>query len=88
VLDLDVPGDPLQRVLDHDRETNGLYAESLLAYLDSFGDTASAAKSLSIHDNTLRYRIRRLQELFDLDLEDPDTRLVTWLQLRLAALRK
>jgi len=88
VLDLDLPGDPLQGIFDHDRENNGQYAESLLAYLDAFGDTASAAKALNIHDNTLRYRIRRLQELFDLDLEDADTRLVTWLQLRLGAIRE
>lgn len=88
LLDLDLPGDPLEGILDHDRENNGQYAESLLAYLDAFGDTASAAKSLNIHDNTLRYRIRRLQELFDLDLDDTDTRLVTWLQLRLAAIRE
>ena len=86
VLDLDLPGNPLQQILDYDRETNGLYAESLLAYLDAFGDTASAAKALSVHGNTLRYRIRRLQELFDLDLDDPDIRLVTWLQLRLSAM--
>ena len=37
-----------------------------------------------MHENTLRYRIRRIEELFDLDLADPDVRLVAWLQLRLA----
>lgn len=83
VLDLSLPGDPLAAILEHDRERRTTYAESLLAYLDAFGDTASAAKELSIHENTLRYRIRRLPELFDLDLSDPDVRLVAWLQLRL-----
>lgn len=84
VLNFDIPGDPLQAVLDHDRERNTAYAESILAYLEAFGDTAHAAQILCIHENTLRYRIRRLQELFDLDLEDPDLRLVAWLQLRLS----
>jgi DNA-binding PucR family transcriptional regulator len=84
LLDLDLPGDPLAAVLEHDRERNTNYAESLLAYLDAFGDTAGAAKALCVHENTLRYRIRRLQEVFDLDLNDPDVRLVAWLQLRLA----
>jgi DNA-binding PucR family transcriptional regulator len=82
-LELDLPGDPLTRVLEHDAARGTTYAESLLGYLDAFGDTASAAARLNVHENTLRYRIRRLQELFALDLEDPDTRLVMWLRLRL-----
>lgn len=83
VLDLSLPGDPLVAIMEHDRDRNTTYVESLLAYLDAFGDTVSAAKALSIHENTLRYRIRRLQELFELDLGNPDVRLVAWLQLRL-----
>lgn len=83
-LNLALPGDPLEAIREHDRDRNTTYAESLLAYLDAFGDTSRGAKTLSIHENTLRYRIRRLQELFDLDLDDPDVRLVAWLQLRLA----
>ena len=83
-LDLGLPGDPLAVVLEHDQEKNTTYAESLLTYLEAFGDTARAAKALNVHENTLRYRIRRLEELFDLDLDDPDERLVAWLQLRLA----
>ncbi len=82
-LNLSLPGDPLEAIRDHDRERNTTYAESLLAYLDAFGDTSKGAKTLSIHENTLRYRIRRLEELFDLDLDDPEVRLVAWLQLRL-----
>ncbi len=83
-LDLSLPGDPLAAVIEHDADKNTTYAESLLAYLDAFGDTTKAAKALNVHENTLRYRIRRLEELFDLDLDDPDVRLVAWLQLRLA----
>ncbi len=86
VLELGLEGDPLRALLDHDRDKNSTYAETLLAYLDAFADTASAARTLSIHENTLRYRIRRLQQLFGLDLDDPDARLVTWLRLRLAQL--
>jgi hypothetical protein len=86
VLDLGLEDDPLRRLLENDRERGTTYGESLLAYLDAFGDTTSAARALNIHENTLRYRIRRLQQLFPVDLDDPDVRLVTWLQLRLADL--
>ena len=36
-----------------------------------------------MHPNTFRYRLRRLAELFDLDLDDADERIVLELQLRL-----
>lgn len=80
---LSLPADPLQEVLDYDQRHATTYAESLLAYFDAFGEAAKAAAVLSIHENTLRYRIKRTQELFGLDLNDAETRLVTWLRLRL-----
>lgn len=52
-------------------------------WLDCQGDVGAAATRLQVHANTLRYRLRRAQERFGLDLEDPDVRLSMWLQLRL-----
>ncbi|MFI0421066.1 PucR family transcriptional regulator [Spongiactinospora sp. 9N601] len=75
--------EPVRRMLEHDALHSTTHAASLLAYLDAFGEAAKAAAELSVHENTLRYRVRRLQELFDLDLADPTDRLVAWLQLRL-----
>lgn len=83
---LDLPSDPLQEVLEYDQRHATTYAESLLAYFDAFGEAAKAAAALSIHENTMRYRIKRTQELFGLDLNDAETRLVTWLRLRLRRL--
>jgi PucR C-terminal helix-turn-helix domain/GGDEF-like domain len=75
--------DPVRRMVDYDTEHETSHAETLLAYLNAFGDAGKAASVLFVHENTLRYRIRRLQEMFDVDLADPTERLVTWLQLRL-----
>jgi hypothetical protein len=74
---------PVQQIIDHDQQHSTTYATTLLAYLDVFGEAARAAAAVSVHENTLRYRIRRVQEMFGLDLSDAETRLVTWLQLRL-----
>lgn len=58
-------------------------AETVLAYLNAFGDVRAAAAELHVHPNTLRYRIRRAEDLTGLDLSRPDQRLLAMLQLRL-----
>lgn len=68
------------RTLDDAKATS--YFETLRAYLDHRGDVTTAAAKLSVHPNTLRYRLRRIVEISGLDLDDPDERLVTDLQLR------
>jgi hypothetical protein len=74
---------PVRRMIEYDAAHETTHATTLLAYLEAFGEAAKAAATLSVHENTLRYRIRRLQELFEVDLSDPADRLVIWLQLRL-----
>ena len=76
----------LVAMLDSDeRRGSPFYVPSLKAYLDAREDMAVAAEVIGISSNTLRYRLRRLQEEFSLDLDDPESRLVLWLQLRLSA---
>lgn len=77
---------PVRAIRAHDQQHGTEYAESLLTYLSSFGDAVRAAEKLSIHENTMRYRIRRIEAMFDLSLEDGDQILATWLQLRLLQL--
>ena len=59
-----------------------MLAETLRAYLDSFGDVAVAAHWLQVHPNTVRYRVRRIEKLLSTSLTDPDVRLVFSLGLR------
>ncbi|MGH3051092.1 MAG: PucR family transcriptional regulator, partial [Gaiellaceae bacterium] len=73
----------LGALLEHDAERGTQYALTLRAYLDAMGDVVPAAAAISVHPNTFRYRIRRLVELFDLDLKNAEERLVLELQLRL-----
>ncbi|WP_377268896.1 PucR family transcriptional regulator [Peterkaempfera sp. SMS 1(5)a] len=74
----------LTALTDRDARHGTRLAESVLAYLDAFGDVRSAAERLHIHPNTLRYRVRRAEELTGLDLAHPEQRLLAMLQLRLA----
>ena len=73
----------LTAVLEHDAERGTQYALTLRAYLDGMGDVVAAAKKISVHPNTFRYRLRRLVELFDIDVKNADERLVLELQFRL-----
>jgi DNA-binding PucR family transcriptional regulator len=57
-------------------------AQTLRAYLDSFGDVAAAAQQLHVHPNTVRYRARRIETLLSTSLADPDVRLLLSLGLR------
>ena len=75
----------LEALLAYDVEHGTPYAQSVRAYLAANADVPLAAESVSVHANTFRYRMRRVRELFGLDLDDPDVRLVVWLQLRTRA---
>ncbi|WP_427128916.1 PucR family transcriptional regulator [Pseudarthrobacter sp. S9] len=69
-------------ILEFDRRSNTEYGKTLLTYLDCARDSAAASAKLSLHQNTLRYRLRRAGDLFDLDLGNPDDTLALWLSLR------
>jgi DNA-binding PucR family transcriptional regulator len=64
------------------RVQDPVLAETLRAYLDSFGDIAAAAQWLQVHPNTVRYRVRRIEKLLSTSLTDPEVRLLFSLGLR------
>ncbi len=72
----------IKELVDYDKSHDGALVPSLRAVLLNAGDINAAAQSLHIHVNTLRYRIRRIRELTDLDLRDPSTRFLTELNVR------
>lgn len=55
-------------------------------YLDTAGDAKRTVAQLHIHRATLYYRLRRIEELTDLDLSRGDDRLAAHLSLKLARL--
>lgn len=78
----DEPSGALARLVDYDRRHHSSLVETLRAWLDHFGDAVAAADSLFVHQNTFRYRLRRVAEVGELDLTDPDQRFAVMLQLR------
>ena len=49
-------------------------AETMLAWLENWGNAIAAARSLHVHPQTVRYRLRQINDLFPGDLQDPDSR--------------
>jgi sugar diacid utilization regulator len=72
----------IKQLVDYDQSHGGALLATLQAFLLNAGDINSAAETLHVHVNTLRYRIRRIRELTDLDLRDPSTRFLTELNVR------
>jgi DNA-binding PucR family transcriptional regulator len=73
-------------LVDYDRRHGTDLVGSVVAWLDAMGDVRAAARRLTVHPNTLRYRVRRAAAIGGLQLGDPRARLMHHLQL-LAALR-
>ncbi len=57
-------------------------AETLLAWLQNAGNAKEVARRLHIHPQTVRYRVRQLDELFGEVLHDPDIRFGLEIALR------
>lgn len=74
--------EPLSLIAGQDQNHGTQYLASLRTWIAKHYDVSQAAAALSLHPNTLRYRLRRIGEL--VDLEDPDIRLVLALQLRIS----
>ncbi|MEU7221515.1 helix-turn-helix domain-containing protein [Nocardia iowensis] len=76
--------DPRLRALsDYDLKHSASLRESVDIYLREHGDVRNAATALQVHPNTLRYRIRRVEDILRIDLTDPADRLLLEIQLAL-----
>jgi hypothetical protein len=70
-----------RQILEHDAGQGTSYGSFLLGHLRARMDVGRTAARLGLHPNTVRYRLRRASQLFDLDLADPEQVLPLWLAL-------
>ena len=71
--------DPIERT---EGEYGGELLRSLEAYIEHNGNWERAARELYCHRHTLRYRIRKIEELTGRDLSRATDRIELWLALR------
>lgn len=70
-------------LVEHDERKQSDLIRTLTGFFDANGNLAQAAKDLDVHRNTLVYRLDRISELTDLDLNDADNRLILHLSLKI-----
>ncbi|KFF99232.1 PucR family transcriptional regulator [Streptomyces scabiei] len=75
----------LRPLREHDATGRGDLVASLRAWLSRHGQWDAAAADLGVHRHTLRYRMRRVEEIVGRSLDDPDARMELWLALKATA---
>lgn len=70
-------------LLEHDARKQSDLIRTLEGFFQANGNLAKAAENLDVHRNTLVYRLERIAELTELDLDDADNRLILHLALKI-----
>jgi len=78
----------LERLKEYDRNNHTELLETLETFLDAAGKANVAASRLHIHINTLGYRLRRIEEIMQVDLENMNQRTALYLELKMDKLNR
>ncbi|MBE2196480.1 MAG: helix-turn-helix domain-containing protein [Anaerolinea sp.] len=70
-------------LLKYDEKQRADLLQTLEAFFECHGNHNQTAAMLSVHRNTLFYRMNRIQEITGLDLDQPDVRLAVHLSLKI-----
>lgn len=79
----DLYKETLGTLLDYDRENNAELLKTLGAFFNANGSPKEAAERLSVHRNTVLYRLDRVRDITGYDLEDANLRLRLQLALHI-----
>jgi DNA-binding PucR family transcriptional regulator len=72
----------LSKLRKYDREHNGELMQTLEVYLNQNSNIKATADLLHVHINTLTYRLKRIAEIVDLDLDSMDQKVTLYLDLK------
>lgn len=72
---------PVAALRRHDQANGTEYVATLRAWLEAQGDPVEAGEHLGVHENTVRYRLRKMTEITPLALDDAKKRLAMMIEL-------
>ncbi|TYR80229.1 PucR family transcriptional regulator [Priestia megaterium] len=73
----------LNKLMEYDVRHNSNLVETLEVFLDSDNNINEAAKVLNVHMNTLSYRLKRIAEIGNINLKDPNQKMTLYLDIKL-----
>lgn len=73
----------LQRLLEYDQQADKELVKTLSAFLECNGNLTETSDRLFIHRNTLKYRLERIRDITQIDLDDSENRLMLHLGLKM-----
>jgi hypothetical protein len=76
------PSGAYARILEYDRLKQSFMVQTLRTWLEAGGDINAASAAAHVHQNTFRYRLKRLTEIGGFRIDDPEARFSLELQLR------
>ena len=72
----------LGRLQEYDEQNSSDLVRSLSSFLEANGHWGDAADKLYVHRHTLRYRMKRVEEITGRDLDQSQDRMEFWLALK------
>jgi DNA-binding PucR family transcriptional regulator len=83
------PGRELtSELLEPLRSSPGELEKAVRAYVEAGGNLNQAARDLSVHRNTMLYKLERASKALDWDLREPEAQFAVWLALKLDVLAR
>lgn len=77
----------LERLAQYDRKHNSNLLHTLEIYLNHNCNMQAAADALHIHVNTLSYRLKRIAEFGEMDLDNMDVKMTCYMDLKMSVLK-
>jgi purine catabolism regulator len=75
--------EPLQRLIEYNQQTDKELVKTIAAFLECNGNLTETSNKLYIHRNTLKYRLERIRDITQIDLDDAENRLMLHLGLKM-----
>ncbi|MBS2970351.1 PucR family transcriptional regulator [Metabacillus sp. KIGAM252] len=73
----------LQKLKEYDADHKSNLTETLEVYLEADSSVNAAAKLLNVHVNTLSYRLKRIAQIAEIDLTNPNEKMTIYLDMKL-----
>jgi len=73
----------LKKLLEYDKKHNTDFLETLEVYLDQDSNINETAKALHIYANTLSYRLKRIAQIGEINLKDPNQKMTLYLDIKI-----